>query len=138
MKNFLASAALLCAAVSMMSAQGLVNKQGASGADTLILSRSVYAGNSGTVSVGQTLPPSCVAGTVKVPTLPLSAGGTTKATVTCATAGYDGTYPLPAEVATAAKELGDHLATMGAWIASALVRLGDLDFEYLPPDPTEA
>jgi hypothetical protein len=92
-KNFLASAALLCAAVSMMSAQGLVNKQGASGADTLILSRSVYAGNSGTVSVGQTLPPSCVAGTVKVPTLPLSAGGTTKATVTCATAGYDGTYP---------------------------------------------
>jgi hypothetical protein len=52
--------------------------------------------------------------------------------------GYDGTYPLHSEVATASKELVEHLATMGAWIASALVRLGDLDFEYLPPDPTEA
>jgi hypothetical protein len=52
--------------------------------------------------------------------------------------GYDGTYPLHPEVAMPAKELVEHLATMGAWIASALVRLGDLNFEYLPPDPTEA
>ncbi|HKF50098.1 MAG TPA: hypothetical protein VKB38_22230 [Terracidiphilus sp.] len=90
MKSILASAALLCAAASMMSAQGLVSKQGASGADTLILSRSVYTGNASTVSVGQTLPPGCVAGTVKVPTL---SGGTAKVAVTCATATNNGTYP---------------------------------------------
>jgi hypothetical protein len=26
---------------------------------------------------------------------------------------------------------------MGGWIASTLVRLGDLKFEFLPPDPDE-
>jgi hypothetical protein len=57
---------------------------------TLVLSRSVYAGNAGTVTVGQTLPPGCVAGTV---TLPILGGGTTKVAVTCATAVADGTYP---------------------------------------------
>jgi hypothetical protein len=59
-------------------------------AGTLVLSRSVYAGNAGTVSVGQTLPPGCVAGPVKVPLL---AGGTATVTVKCATAIADGTYP---------------------------------------------
>jgi hypothetical protein len=61
--------------------------------NTLILSRSTYAGDASTVTVGQTLPPGCVAGTVKVPTLPLSAGKTTNVTVACATATNDGTYP---------------------------------------------
>src|SRR4029077_4062869 len=57
---------------------------------TLVLSRSVYTGNASTVSVGQTLPPGCVARTV---TLPLLAGGTTTVKVKCATAVADGTYP---------------------------------------------
>lgn len=57
---------------------------------TLVLSRSVYAGNAGTVTVGQTLPPGCVAATV---TLPLIAGGTTTVKVKCAKAVADGTYP---------------------------------------------
>ncbi len=57
---------------------------------TLVLSRSVYAGNASTVTVGQTLPPGCVARTV---TLPLLAGGTTTVKVKCATAVADGTYP---------------------------------------------
>lgn len=57
---------------------------------TLVLSRSVYAGDASTVTIGQTLPPGCVAGTVKVPLL---AGGTTNVKVTCATATADGTYP---------------------------------------------
>jgi hypothetical protein len=38
--------------------------------DTLVLSRSVYAGNPSTVTVGQTLPPGCVAGSVPLPLLP--------------------------------------------------------------------
>jgi hypothetical protein len=58
--------------------------------DTLVLSRSVYAGNAATVTVGQTLPPGCVAGTVPVPLL---AGGTANVKVTCGTAVADGTYP---------------------------------------------
>jgi len=32
------------------------------------------------------------------------------------------------------KELSEHLAKMGSWIASTLVRLGDLRLDYLPPD----
>jgi hypothetical protein len=56
----------------------------------LVVSRSVYAGDAGTVTVGQTLPPGCVAGTVKVPLL---AGGTTNVSVTCGKATNDGTYP---------------------------------------------
>src|ERR1700738_5179351 len=57
---------------------------------TLVLSRSVYNGTASTVTVGQTLPPGCVAGTVTLPKIP---SGTTTVTVTCATATADGTYP---------------------------------------------
>jgi len=59
-------------------------------AGTLVLSRSVYAGDASTVAVGQTLPPGCVARTVSVPLL---AGGTASVKVKCATAIADGTYP---------------------------------------------
>jgi hypothetical protein len=93
MKQMLVASALAVTAVSVLSAQTLVNKNGNAGSDTLILSRSVYQGTTSTVNVGQTLPPGCVAGTVKVPTLPLSAGKTTNVTVACATAVADGTYP---------------------------------------------
>ena len=58
--------------------------------NSLVVSRSVYVGTADTVTVGQTLPPGCVAGTVKVPLL---AGGTANVKVTCATAAADGTYP---------------------------------------------
>ena len=57
---------------------------------TLVLSRSVYAGTPSTVTVGQTLPPGCVAGKVQVP---LIAGGNASVSVSCATAVADGTYP---------------------------------------------
>lgn len=57
---------------------------------TLVLSRSVYAGTAATVTVGQTLPPGCMAGTV---TLPLIGGGTTSVKVACSTATADGTFP---------------------------------------------
>ncbi len=66
--------------------------------DTLVLSRSVYVGTAGTVTVGQTLPPGCVAKTVAVPVLPafVAANGgqpTTPVSVSCATATADGTFP---------------------------------------------
>ena len=35
--------------------------------DSLVVSRSIHTGNAGTVQVGQTLPPGCVAQTVAVP-----------------------------------------------------------------------
>jgi hypothetical protein len=57
---------------------------------TLVVSRTVYAGTPATVTVGQILPPGCVAGTVNVPLL---AGGTAAVKVKCAKATADGTYP---------------------------------------------
>jgi hypothetical protein len=35
---------------------------------------------------------------------------------------------------TDAGKLDGHFAAMGGWIASTLVRLADLDFDFLPPD----
>src|ERR1700722_16893334 len=62
--------------------------------DTLVLSRSVYEGTSSTVTVGQTLPPGCVASTVNVPVLTADQPPTTTpVTVSCAKATFDGTYP---------------------------------------------
>lgn len=63
---------------------------------TLVLSRSVYAGNAETVTFGQTLPPGCVPGNI---TLPLLGGGTTVVNIPadsssgCTTAVADGSYP---------------------------------------------
>jgi hypothetical protein len=58
--------------------------------NTLVLSRSVYAGDASTVTPGQTLPPGCVAGTVLIP---LIAGGNAKVAVTCGVAASNGEYP---------------------------------------------
>jgi hypothetical protein len=63
---------------------------------TLVLSRSVYTGDVSTVTIGQSLPPGCVPGTV---TLPLIAGGTATVAIPsgsssgCNAAIADGTYP---------------------------------------------
>lgn len=99
MKKTLTSGAIAMAVTSMLAAGTSVTRMAAddyhSGhfefrPNTLVLSRSVYAGNASTVSVGQTLPPGCRAGTA---TLPLLAGGTTTVTVKCSTATADGTFP---------------------------------------------
>jgi len=64
--------------------------------DTLVVSRSVYAGTTASVTIGQTLPPGCVAGDITLPTL---AGGTTTVNIPansssgCNAAVADGTYP---------------------------------------------
>lgn len=47
---------------------------------------------------------------------------------------YDGTYELDEEVLADGSKLDQHFSSMGGWIASTLVRLGDLTFEFVPPD----
>ena len=96
MRNNRISAALAMVVVLAIGAAGIfardVKDRGNSGfkSDTLILSRSVYEGTASSVTIGQTLPPGCVAQTV---TLPLIAGGTTTVKVKCATAIDNGEYP---------------------------------------------
>ncbi|HEY2461910.1 MAG TPA: hypothetical protein VGI16_13960 [Candidatus Acidoferrum sp.] len=102
MKRTRISAACAIAAASLLSIGAFVPKVAADDDDhnrqnnfqfkenTLVLSRSVYTGTPSTVTVGQTLPPGCVAGTI---TLPLLVGGTTTVKVKCAVAVADGTFP---------------------------------------------
>lgn len=99
MKRTFFSTAIAIALASVLFAGPFISKAAAYGDDhdnfkfkdgTLVVSRSVYAGTAASVTVGQTLPPGCVASTV---TLPLLAGGTTTVKVKCAKAVADGTYP---------------------------------------------
>ena len=48
---------------------------------------------------------------------------------------YEGTIPLAEEVLKDGSMLDDRFGAMGGWVASTLVRLGDLQLEFLPPDP---
>ena len=86
--------------------------------DSLVLSRSVYAGFPSLLVPGVTvLPPGCEAGTVNVP---LIAGGTVPVAVTCSTPIADGTFPAVFNNASADGHFGitspiylDNLATDG-------------------------
>ena len=49
---------------------------------------------------------------------------------------YEGTYELDEATLADGSMLDDHFCAMGGWIASTLVRLGDLTFDFLPPDAT--
>jgi hypothetical protein len=48
---------------------------------------------------------------------------------------YEGAVPLDAAMLADLHQLDDELASFGRWVASALVRLADLPFAYLPPEP---
>jgi hypothetical protein len=50
---------------------------------------------------------------------------------------YEGTVPLEEGTLADGSVLDDQFGAMGGWVASTLVRLGDLKFEFLPPDPEE-
>ncbi len=50
---------------------------------------------------------------------------------------YEGVYRLAEEVLSDGSIIDTHFASMGGWIASTLVRLGDLKLEYLPPEPSD-
>jgi hypothetical protein len=61
---------------------------------TLVVSRSVYAGDASTVTIGETLPLGCQGGlTGLTVNVPLVAGGTTPVTVPCGVATDNGEYP---------------------------------------------
>lgn len=47
---------------------------------------------------------------------------------------YEGSYDLEEEVLADGSVLDSHFSSMGGWIASTLVRLGDIKLDYLPPD----
>ncbi|MBX3312832.1 MAG: hypothetical protein KF906_00805 [Actinobacteria bacterium] len=47
---------------------------------------------------------------------------------------YEGSYELDEDVLADGSKLDEHFSSMGGWIASTLVRLGDLTFTFLPPD----
>jgi hypothetical protein len=50
---------------------------------------------------------------------------------------YEGSYELDEETLKDGSVLDDHFGAMGGWISSTLVRLGDLHFEFLPPEEDE-
>lgn len=47
---------------------------------------------------------------------------------------YEGTVQLEEAVLEEPAKLDERLFALGQWVASTLVRLGDLDLEFLPPD----
>ena len=51
---------------------------------------------------------------------------------------YEGSYDLGEEVLADGSQLDSHFAAMGGWIASTLVRLGDVRLDYLPPEDDES
>ena len=49
---------------------------------------------------------------------------------------YEGEYELDEAVLADGSTLDGHFSAMGGWISSTLVRVGDLEFDFLPPIPT--
>jgi hypothetical protein len=47
---------------------------------------------------------------------------------------YEGSYEVDEATLADGSVLDEHFGKMGGWVASTLVRLGDLKFEFLPPD----
>ena len=47
---------------------------------------------------------------------------------------YEGSYELDESTLADGSILDDHFSSMGGWIASTLVRLGDLKLDFLPAD----
>jgi hypothetical protein len=50
---------------------------------------------------------------------------------------YEGLYVLDDSALKDGSALDEHFAAMGGWIASTLVRVGDLPFTYLPAEEEE-
>jgi hypothetical protein len=50
---------------------------------------------------------------------------------------YEGTIPLEEGTLADGSALDEQFKGIGGWVASTLVRLGDLKFAFLPPDPDE-
>src|SRR5579864_502440 len=103
LKKIILQGALVIAAAAVLTAGTFVAKATADdkdngksknfefAPDSLVLSRSVYAGTASTVTLGQVLPPGCVAKTVTL--TPLAGGAPISIKVKCAVAVADGTFP---------------------------------------------
>ncbi len=50
---------------------------------------------------------------------------------------FEGIYEFDEATLTDPAMLDEHFASVGGWVTSTLVRLGDLELEYLPPDEHE-
>lgn len=50
---------------------------------------------------------------------------------------YEGTIPLEESTLADGSALDEQFKGIGGWVASTLVRLGDLKFAFLPPDPED-
>ena len=50
---------------------------------------------------------------------------------------YEGTYRFDDESMRDAAVLESHVASLGSWVGSTLVRLGDLKLNFQPPEPEE-
>ena len=87
----------LAAAMGLVVVTGLKaeDKKVQFGADTLVVTRSVYTGTADTITPGQTLPLGCAGGPNGTTTVhvPLIAGGTTPVMVTCGVASDNGEFP---------------------------------------------
>ncbi len=46
---------------------------------------------------------------------------------------YEGSYELDEATLADGSILDDHFSAMGGWISSTLVKVGDLEYDYLPP-----
>jgi hypothetical protein len=51
---------------------------------------------------------------------------------------YDGSYELDEDVLADGSKLDEHFSAIGGWIASTLVRLGDLKLDFVPPEDSAA
>jgi hypothetical protein len=51
---------------------------------------------------------------------------------------YEGSYELDEDTLKDGSTLDTHFGSMGRWLASMLVKLGDLKLEYRPPEDIEA
>ena len=47
--------------------------------------------------------------------------------------GYEGSYELVEEILADGARLDDDVSALGGWIASVLVKVGDLPWDFLPP-----
>jgi hypothetical protein len=47
--------------------------------------------------------------------------------------GYEGSYELVEEILADGARLDDEVSALGGWIASVLVKVGDLPWDFLPP-----
>ena len=146
MKKAFLPAALLAVMAVALAAVGLVADDDHDKdkfefqSDTLVVTRSVYTGVAGTVTIGETLPPGCQAGTLVLPNV-TPPGGTTSVALkssVCVQAVDNGEFPSLAD----AHNVWNNSPVDGLFGVSSPIYLDSLAtdgklLDTLPIDPTE-